>query len=113
MDGPVVVSFIKILIFLPLVIILAVLSLKIGNKQMMRMGSNRLIRIVERVQVSGKAFLCIAVINDKPYVIGSTDDKIEILMELPEGALDKARPEGSNFDVKLLENFKKLLNRRG
>jgi hypothetical protein len=83
------------------VIILAYLSLKLGSSRLMS-GSGRLIRIIERVPLSGKSYLCIALIDSKPYVIGSTEEKVEILMELPVESLEKlkqALATGRKYDL--------------
>jgi len=110
MDAQLAASFLKVIIFLPLVIILAYLSLKLGGTKMMS-GGGRLIKIVERVPLTGKSYLCVAVINGKPYVIGSSEDKVEILMELPEESLEKLR-QGEGFKDNLMTNFYLLINRK-
>lgn len=109
MDSQFIASILKLIIFLPVVIILAYVCLKFGGNRMMNMGGGRLIRIVERVPLSSKSFICIAIINDTPYVISSTESKVEILMELPQESLEKLkRGEGSLKD-NLMINFRDLL----
>jgi flagellar protein FliO/FliZ len=112
MDGEFIASVIKIIIFLPIVLILAYLSLKLGGGRMMNMGGGKLIRIVERVPLSGKSFLCVAVIDDKPYVVSSTEEKIEILMELPSESLDKIKKGEAGIKENLAVNFSSLLKRK-
>jgi flagellar protein FliO/FliZ len=111
MGDSILTSFIKIIIFLPLVIMLAYVSLKIGGSRVMGMGG-RIIRIVEKVPLTNKSFLCVAVINGKPYVISSSDEKVEILMELPEEALNNIKRGEGSFKDSLVINFNRLLKRK-
>jgi flagellar protein FliO/FliZ len=105
-------SFVKIIIFLPMVLILIYAVLKMGGSRVMKMGSGKIIRIIEKVPLSGKTFLCIAVINDKPYVISSTEERVEILMELPEESLHKAVQGTGTFRENMMTNLNTLLRRR-
>lgn len=111
MDTTIAVTFIKIIIFLPLVLLLAYLSLKVGGKHMMGFNS-RVIRVVEKVSLSNKTSLCVVVIDGKPYVVSSSDEKVEILMELPKEVLDKAKQGETSFKESLISNFNLLLNRK-
>lgn len=109
MDG----EFIKIIIFLPLVLILAYFSLKIGGGKMMGFGGGRIIKIVEKTPVSNKAMLCVALINGKPYVISSSEKGIEVVMELPPEALDSLKKNEGSFKYSFLTNLNQLLKRKG
>ena len=112
MDSAFDASFIKIIIFLPVVLLLIYISLRLGGSQIMKIGGGKLIKVIERVPVSSKSFLCIAIINEKPYVISSTEEKIEILMELPVESLEKLKQSQdvcSNFKDNLISNFKALI----
>jgi Flagellar biogenesis protein len=111
MGGEVWGSFFKIIIFLPMVLLLAYISLRIGGGKMMGMGS-RIIKIVEKVPLSGKSSLYVALINDKPYVISSCEGKIEILMELPQDALEKLKQGEGSFKESIITNFNQLLSRK-
>jgi flagellar protein FliO/FliZ len=112
MDGQFAASIIKIIIFLPVVLLLAYLSLKLGGNKLMGMGNSKLIRIVEKVPVSNKAYLCVALINSKPYVISACEGKIEILMELPEETLDKIKKGEGSFKESLMLNLNQFLKRK-
>ena len=79
---------------------------------MMNMNGGKLIKIVERLPMSRKSFLCIAVINDIPYVVSSSEEKIEILMELPVESLDKLKMREGSFKESLLSNFELLIKRK-
>lgn len=112
MDGEFAASIVKILIFLPLVLLLAYLSLKIGGGRLTGTGSGKIIRIVEKVPVSNKTYLCVALINGKPYVISSCEKSIELLMELPPEAMDKYKKNEGGFKDNLISNFNSLLKRK-
>lgn len=106
MNNEAVNSLIKIFIFLPLIIILIYLVLRYQGKYLMKLGSGRIIKIVEKVPLSNKSSLLVALINGKPYVISSTDEKVEILMELPQECVDENKRDENSF----LSNFQLCLN---
>ena len=105
-------SIVKILIFLPFVLILAYLSIKVGGSRMMGISGSKVIRIVEKVPLSNKTFLCVAIINGKAFVISSTDERVEVLMELPEDAMDVIRKDEGSFKDNLKLNLSILLKRK-
>lgn len=112
MDGEFAASIVKIIIFLPLVLILAYISLRLGGGKLMGMSRGKIVRIVEKVPVSNKTFLCVALINDKPYVISSCEGRIEVLMELPQDAMDKMKNGDGSFKDNLVSNFNAFLKRK-
>jgi len=113
MDEQTASSILKILIFLPLVLILAYISLKIAGGRMAAFGGGRIIKIVERVPLSNKGFLYVALIDGKPYVLSSTEERIEILMELPQEALEKRDVgEGLTLKESFMTNLSQLINRK-
>lgn len=112
MDGQFAGSVIKIIIFLPMVVLLAYISLKVGGGRMMGMGKGRIIKIIEKVPLSNKSYLCVALINNKPYVIGCTEEKFEILMELPLEAIEEMKQGSGSIQENMLHNLSKLMNRK-
>lgn len=112
MDSQFAASIVKIIIFLPLVLLLAYLSLKMGGGRLIGMGNGKLIRIVEKVPVSNKSLLCVALINGKPYVISSCEGRMEVLMELPEDAMEKLNKNQGNFKDNFMSNLNQLLKRK-
>lgn len=87
MDQGFALQLLLLLVFLPLVIALIYISLKYGGKYMNKMGGNKLIKVVERTQLSQHSFLAVVKINNKPYVVSSSDKEVKILMELDESTL--------------------------
>jgi flagellar protein FliO/FliZ len=112
MDGEFAASIVKIIIFLPLILILAYISLKLGGGKLMGVGSGKIVKIVEKVPVTNKTYLCVALINDKPYVISSCEGRIDVLMELPQEAMDKMKNGQGNFKETLISNFNTFLKRK-
>lgn len=112
MDSQFAASIIKILIFLPIVILLAYICLRLGGNKMAGMGKGRIIKIVEKVPLSGKSFLCVVLINNKPFVIGCSEEKFEVLMELPPEALDDINNGNGSFKENMVLNFHKLMKRK-
>ncbi|KPU44700.1 hypothetical protein OXPF_17860 [Oxobacter pfennigii] len=110
MDAQLAASFLKLIIFLPVVILLAYISLKLGGQKMLN-GGSRIIKIIERVPITSKSYLCVAVINGKPYIVSSSEEKVEILMELPMETMEKYKREGS-FKDNFLENLNLFINRK-
>lgn len=111
MDGQMVTSVLKIVLFLPFVLLLIYLSLKLGGSRMAGMAGGKLIRIVERVPLNSKSIICVALIDNKPYVIGCSEERVDILMELPPESLEKLNRDGS-FKDNLISNFNLMFNRK-
>ncbi|NLL80712.1 MAG: flagellar biosynthetic protein FliO [Tissierellia bacterium] len=96
------VSIIQTILVLILVIILANLSLKLLNRKMSQ--NSRMIRIVERINVSNNSALAIAEICGKYYLMSFTDKANTILRELDkdevENYLDDYEGHNSFSDMK-------------
>jgi flagellar protein FliO/FliZ len=88
MDQSFIVQLLLLIVFLPLVISLIYLSFKYGGKYMNKMGSNKIVKVVERTQLSQHSFLAVVKINNKPYLVSSSDKEVKIVMELDEDALN-------------------------
>lgn len=112
MDGQFAASIIKIIIFLPFVLLLAYISIRIGGSRIAGMGNGRIIRIIERVPLSNKACLYVALINSKPYVIGVSDEKFEVLMELPPEVMDSLKQDNCSFKENMIWNLDLLMKRK-
>lgn len=101
-----------LMILLPIIIVLIYITLKFGGKYMGGNISNgKLIRVIERVQLSQNSFLAVVIIDDKPYVISSGDKGINILKELDETALEKCKNKNA-FDIKTIPVLDKLLTNK-
>lgn len=100
----------EIFLFVPFVLFLFYISVKIGSSKMQTLQNGRYIKILERVGLSKDNGLLVAKIGGKGYVISSCSGKIEILLEVSEEDLKKieaAKPLPQYSDLKeLVEKFK-------
>lgn len=92
----------KIIVFLPFVILLIYLSLKFGGSKLQQIQNGRYIRVLERVPLSKDSNLAVVKIGDSGYVISATVNKVEILKTISQEDLDKLEqtnsiPEFSSF----------------
>lgn len=100
-----------LVVLLPIIIILIYITLKFGGKYMGNMSNGRLIRVVERVQLSQNSFLAVVIIDNKPYVISSGDKGINILKELDEASLEKYK-NNNVLNIKSIPFLDKLLTNK-
>lgn len=113
MDSQFFLMLIKIIIFLPLIIFLIYLFIKYGGNKLQDIQSGKYIKIIERVPLSKENNLLIIKIGEEGYVISSTQNKIEIMMELSEEELLKAESNNSIKEYKSIkEIFEKLKSKK-
>lgn len=105
-------SLAKIIVFLPIVILLAYLSIRVGGGKMLKMGQGKIIRVIEKVPLNNKTALSVVVINNKPYVVSSSEDEVKILMPLPEDCIDKLQEENKTLTENMRNNFKSIIKRK-
>jgi flagellar protein FliO/FliZ len=87
MDSNFILEFLKMLLLLPLILLLAYCSLKYGGRYMNNLSSGKLIKVHERVPLGQNSFLSVVTIGGKPYVITNGDKGAQILLELDEDLL--------------------------
>lgn len=97
-----------LVIMLPVIIILIYITLKFSGKHMNNMTNGRIIKVIERVQLSQNSFLAVVVIDNKPYVVSSGDKGIQVLKELDETTLEKYKSKNT-FDIKAIPVLDKLI----
>lgn len=100
-----------LVVTLPIIIVLIYITLKFGGKYMGNISGNKLIRVVEKVQLSQNTFLAVVIIDNKPYVISSGDKGVNILKELDETAVEKIKSKDA-FDMKAIPFLDKLLSNK-
>ncbi|MPW24804.1 flagellar biosynthesis protein FliZ [Alkalibaculum sp. M08DMB] len=82
MSGQMFLSVIKTIVVLLMIIALANISLKLGNKYITK--HNKIIKIVERVSVSNNSSLCIVDICGSYYLMSFSGNDNKILKDLDE-----------------------------
>lgn len=103
----------KLVIFLPVIIILIYISLKYGGDKLQGMQNGKYIKVLEKTPLSKESSLVVAKIGSRGYLLSSSDAKVEILMEINEDELNsieqnKKLPEYKNVNEFLKEIQKKL-----
>lgn len=111
MDASFLSQILLLLLILPVIITLIYITLKFSGKYMSNMTSGKLIKVVERVQLSQNSFMAVVIIDNKPYVISSGDKGINILKELDESTLEKLTNKNA-FDIKAIPFLDKLLTNK-
>lgn len=112
MDSSFWLMLLKIIIFLPLVLILFYISVKFGGSKLQSIQNGRMIKVLERVALSKDNSLVIVKIGEKGYVLASSNGKIEKLMELDDKELlemesTKELPQYSSIKEVYEKVFKK------
>jgi flagellar protein FliO/FliZ len=82
MDTQLLDMIVKILLFLPFVVLLIYISLKYGGTGLRRLQNGRFVKIIERVPISKDNSIMVIKMGEKAYVVTSTNKSIEILKEL-------------------------------
>lgn len=95
----------KIVIFLPLIICMVIISLKLSAKKLQNFQNGKYIKVLERNCVSKENSLLVVKIGEKTYVLSSTSNKIEILMELQEADILSLE---ASYKVPEYKSFKEL-----
>ena len=75
-------SALKLLVALPVVILLAYISLRLTNRQMYRQGPGKGIQVLERVPLQNKSQLCIVRMFDEVVVIGAGENNVQLIKTL-------------------------------
>lgn len=95
MDGQIWLMLIKIVIFLPCILILIYLSAKFGGSKLQSMQNGKYIKVIERVPLTKDSSLVVTKIGENGYVLSSSSGGINILTKL------------SDDELKRVENSKK------
>ena len=98
MDYSITSSFLRLFVALPVVILLAYISLKFGNKYFKKMNNGKLLNVVETVPVYSKAAISVVKIGEEYHVLGVTEANIVDLKTLDES------------EIKLLNETSKISN---
>lgn len=94
--------FLKIIIFLPFILLLIYISVKYGGNKLQDIQNGKYVKVLERTPVSKENSLLVVKIGDKAYVMSSTANKVDILVELEKEEISKIEtskviPEYTSF----------------
>lgn len=98
-------SLIRLIIFLPLVLLLAYLVIKYGLSKKYIRKDGSYIKVLERNYLNPKATLNVVKIGDKYYLVSSTEQDIKLLKEL------KDYQETETYENENIKCFLKKLKR--
>lgn len=107
----------KIIIFLPFILLLIYISIKYGGNKLQDMQNGRYIKILERAAISKENSLLVVKMGEKGYVMSSANGKIEVVSELNKEEIlkmetSRAIPEYENLkDFYEKSGFKNLCNK--
>lgn len=102
MDSEFFLMMLKIIVFLPFLLLLIYISLKYGGSKLQSIQNGRYIKVIDRAALTKENSLLIVKIGDKGHVVSSSNGKVELLMEISREELQKieeskAIPEYANF----------------
>jgi|GEM_PF-265288 Flagellar biogenesis protein len=95
----------KIIIFLPFILLLIYISIKYGGNKLQDMQNGRYIKILERAAISKENALLVVKIGEKGYVVSSASGKIEIVSELDEKEILKVEASRAIPEYESLKDF--------
>lgn len=87
MDGQIWIMLIKIVIFLPFVLLLIYISAKLGGSKLQSMQNGKYIKVIERVPLTKDSSLVVTKIGEKGFVLSSSNGKVEILTHMSDEEL--------------------------
>lgn len=87
MNSSFLLQILYLLFLLPCIIFLIYVTLKFGGKHISNLSKGRIIRVIERVQLTPNTFIAVVLINNKPFVVSSGEKGLQIIMELEEEAI--------------------------
>jgi flagellar protein FliO/FliZ len=76
------IMLLKIIVFLPFILMLFYLSVKYGGSKLQGIQNGKFIKVLERVPLSKESSLIVVKIGEKGYVLTSSTGKIDTLLEL-------------------------------
>jgi flagellar protein FliO/FliZ len=107
------IMLLKIVVFLPFILVLFYLSVKYGGSKLQRLQNGKFIKVLERVALSKEASLVVVRIGDKGYVLTSASGKVDTLLELSDEELKKLDASKDIPEYSSLKDFyQKVLKRK-
>lgn len=97
--------FLKIIIFLPFILLLVYISMKYGGNKLQNIQNGKYIKILERTNVSKTNSLFVVKLGEKAYVMASTNREMKIISELSEEEVIKLENNKVIPQYKSLEDF--------
>lgn len=102
-------STLKLLVALPIVILLAYISLRLTNKYLYRQNQGKNIQVLERVPIHNKSSLCVVKVFEDYMIIGVGEDNFQVIKTLNQEEIEYYTHQGEEvgFSKILSSNLKK------
>lgn len=102
---------------LVIIIVLIYLTLKFGGKKFQAIQNNNYLKVLERISLSKDNSMMVVKIGEKAFVFTSTNNSIEMLMEIDKDDIEKIEkskilPEYKNMN-EFLQDIKKKFKLNG
>lgn len=108
-------SIIKLLFALPVVILLAYISLRLTNQYLSKQGKGKSIQVMERIPINNKSTLCVVKAGEEYLLLGVSDNNIQMIKKLEKDEVVDyaAYNQGISFKDAMNIHFKKLKKDNG
>ena len=103
-------SFLQLVVFLGVIICLIVISLRFSGKKYNDLQKGKYIKVVERVQLSKENSINLIKIGDKGYVVSSSSNGTQTIIELSEEEILKIEEQKIKANEILLSSFNNFKN---
>jgi flagellar protein FliO/FliZ len=108
------IMLLKIVVFLPFILLLFYLSVKYGGNKLSKIQNGKFIKVLERSALSKENSLLVVKIGEKGYVLTSASGKVDTLMELSDEELKKLETPKETPEFATLKDFyQKTFKRKG
>lgn len=103
--------FLKLLVFLPLVLCLIYLTLRLGSKKYNLLQKGRYIKIIEKTQISKDSFILIIKVGDKGWIMGCSQGNMEKLHELTDEEVKAIELQKDLAQQEIINKYDELLKK--
>ena len=107
-DGEFWLLILKIIVFLPFILLILYVSLKYGGNKLQKLQNGRYMKILDRISLSKENSIVVVKIGEKAYAISSSPKDVKILFELPREEIITIE---NNKDIPQYEDMKELFKK--
>ena len=107
-DGEFWVLILKIIVFLPFILLILYVSLKYGGNKLQKLQNGRYMKILDRISLSKENSIVVVKIGEKAYAVSSSQKDIRVLFELPREEIITIE---NNKDIPEYEDMKELFKK--
>lgn len=101
-------TLLKIIVFLPFVLMLIYISIKYGGGKLQDLQKGKYMKVLDRLPLSKDNNILAVKIGEKAYIISSSQGKVEILFEIPKEDMIKIE---SSREIPEYHSMKDLINK--